>query len=262
MVDAFTGAIMGLVTTVDQHPIPDAQAALGSSVSDPVRTDADGRFQFSDLPPGRHVVYVAALGYAGQARSLDVVAGEVAQLQVHLGPLSSNERFSSTEIKQGFISCGSGSGARGVGGFTQVSCGATDPKQRFLFNYTFAKNLKGVLLEMVWKPTQALSKDLVLTVEKSGCGFTCTVDDTFAEVQGCCYIRVKIPVENLTRPAGAMPASDFRTSAGSIQSRSFPAYGDAGAPTTLFTSQSFTIYVEYFYNALPPDWQSRSNVPD
>lgn len=255
-----SGAIEGTISNDELDPIRNAQVALQSGVADPALTNEDGRFVFSEVPPGRHVVFVTALGYSSEARSVDVIAGEVSQVSVQLDPISPDEPFSSTEIKEGYIACGSGAGQSEVGGFTQVACGSQDPNQKFLFNYTFTDDLKGILFEMTWKPTQALSTDLVLNVEKDGCGVTCGDADTFAQVQGCCYIRIALPVEDMTKPAGELPATDFVGHDGTIQSRTFPAFGEQDNPVTVFTAQAFEIHVEYFYGALPPDWETRSNV--
>lgn len=254
------GAIQGIVTNSELEPVANAQVALQSNAADPTETDAAGSFVFSEIPPGKHVVFVTALGYASIARSVDVVVGEITEVTIQIEALSTDSPFSATDLKEGFIACGTGTGKDGVVGYTQVQCGASDPNQKFLFKYAFSSNLKGILYEMTWRPTQALSKDLALMIEKEGCGFTCGEDDIFAQVQGCCYIRIALPVENMTKPDGVRPATNFEDKAGAIQSRTFPAFGEGENPTTVFTGQEFEIHVEYFYHELPADWETRSNV--
>jgi hypothetical protein len=260
IVDDESGAIQGIVTTSELEPIKNAQVALQSGALDPTLSDADGRFLFSGLEPGKHVVFITALGYESLARNVEVIASEISELSIQLQELQSDAPFSVSELKDGYIACGTGTGKDGVAGFTQVECGSNDPNQEFLFKYNFAKDLKGILFEMTWKPSQALSKDLALMIEKEGCGFTCGDKDIFAQVQGCCYIRIALPVENMTKPDGELPASDFTEKGGTIQSRTFPAFGEDDNPTTVFTAQEFAIQVEYFYHELPADWETRSNV--
>ena len=254
------GIVEGLVTNDELDPIMGAHVATADGSAEPTVTDDGGRFQLLNVAPGTHVLYVNALGYQSVARSVSAIAGASTSVRIELQPLSTTDPFSVTQSRKGFIACGSGVGTSASGGLTQVTCGAADPNQQFLFNYTFNKGLSGILFEMVWKPTQVLSRDLVLIVEKDGCDVYCESGDTFAEIQGCCTVRVALPVENLTKPAGYKAATDFTEASGRIQTRTFPAFTDEAA-ATVFTSQDFYIYVEYFYNGLPADFNSRTNVP-
>ncbi|HEX9816639.1 MAG TPA: carboxypeptidase-like regulatory domain-containing protein [Candidatus Thermoplasmatota archaeon] len=255
------GAITGQVIDDELNPVRDAQVAVASSVVEPMLTDADGRFAFLALPPGPDTLYVAAIGYEAAARKIEPMAGQTQDITVRLSDVASEEPFSILETRQGLIACGSGAGFEGSG-VTQVRCGAADENQRFLFNYTFGQDLKGILIEMRWTPAQAFSRDLVLNVEKDGCGVDCEEDDTFAQLQGCCYLRVPVTIDEMTKPAATEPATDFREDGGRIQTRTFPAFGETGNPVTVFTQQPFEIRVEYFYHELPVDWDVRSNMMD
>lgn len=251
-----TGAIAGVVTSVDLQPIPGAQVALKDGQADPEVTDAAGRFSFSYLPPGKHTLFAVALGYASGAKSVDVTAGEVAEVRFQLEPIGAGTPFSVLEVKTGLISCGTGTPA-----VTQVACGAADPNQRFLFGFRIRENVSALLVEQVWRPTQALSRDLLLIAEKDGCGFSCEQADTFAQVQGCCYLRIVLNESQLKLPAGTRPALDLPTDGGTLQTRTFPSFGESQAPATVFVQQEFTLYVEHFYDGVPSDWETRTNVP-
>ncbi|MBI2078185.1 MAG: carboxypeptidase regulatory-like domain-containing protein [Euryarchaeota archaeon] len=255
-----TGNVEGVVVNSELEPVMGAQLAIDVASVDPATTDDAGRFSFLGVPAGKHKVYVNALGYEAEARSVEVVVGETSEVKFELRLLSTTDPFSVVQSRKGFIACGSGTGTSTTGGLTQVGCGAADPNQAFLFNYTFAKGLSGILFEMKWTPSQVLSRDLVLIVEKDGCDLYCEVGDTFAEVQGCCYLRVGLPVANLTKGDAYKPATDFEEKSGRIQSRTFPAFTDENA-ASVFISQDFRIYVEYFYNGLPSDFDARTNVP-
>lgn len=254
------GAIEGTITDNELQPIPNAQVALQGSEDEILRTDAAGHFLIGDLEPATYTLLVSALGYEAMARPVNVQAAEVSLVSLRLAAVASGEPSSTLDDYKGFIACGTGAGAEGAG-FTQVECGSNDPNQEFLFNYTFQRGLSGILIEMTWKPTQALSKDLVLILEKRGCGFECGVEDTYAQVQGCCRIRVFLEPDDLNKPAGHLAATNFEGKGGSLQSRTFPAFGESTTPLTVFTSQEFHIYAEYFYGGLPEDIQVRTNVP-
>jgi hypothetical protein len=255
------GSIVGTVVDDELQPIPRAQVAVASGVVESTHTDEDGSFLIQGLPPGPDTLYIAAIGFEAAARQVELVAGRNEEITIRLSEVGTDEPFSMLETHQGLIACGSGAGFEGSG-FTQVGCGAADPNQAFLFNFTFGKDLKGILFEMSWTPAQALSRDLVFNVEKDGCGVECTEDDTFAQLQGCCYLRVPVTIDEMRKPAGALPATDFGEDGGRIQTRTLPAFGEAGSPVTVFTQQPFEIRVEYFYNGLPSDWDMRSNVLD
>lgn len=254
------GAIVGKILDPELKPVPGAQVAITSGLNEPQVSDAMGAFHFTNVQPGPQTFYVAAIGYQAVARSVDVTAGETTDVTITLAPIDSTEPYQALEIHKGFIACGSGVGVEGSG-VTQVSCGASDENQVFLFTYPFGADLSGILIEMTWTPSQALSRDLVINVEKEGCDVTCEADDTFAQVQGCCYLRIPITIDELSLPDGVKPATDF-SEGGVIQSRTFPAFGEMGAPVTLFAGQEFFVYVEYAYRALPSDWETRSNIPE
>jgi hypothetical protein len=253
------GSIVGTVVDEELNPITNAQVALGSSVKDALLTQSDGSFRFDGLPPGPETLYVAAIGYQAAASRIQVEAGKVQEVAIRLSDIASAVPFSTLDVRRGLIACGSGAGFNGSG-ITQVGCGAADPNQEFLFNYTFGKNLAGILFEMTWTPTQALSRDLALIVEKDGCGVQCSENDTFVQLQGCCYLRAFVALEDLEKPQGHRPATDFATDGGRIQTRTFPAFGEGGSPATVFTQQTFVIHVEYYYGQLPDDLGTRSNV--
>jgi hypothetical protein len=133
-----------------------------------------------------------------------------------------------------------------------------DDNQEFLHNYTIEEEMTGVLWEVQWESSQALSKDLVFNIEEDGCGATCPGDSTFADPQGCCTLRVALDDDGLDIP-NVKAGSEGAT----IQSRTFPAFNSTEGLPTVYTNQQFTIYVEYFWGELPPDFETtRSNVPD
>src|SRR5688500_3537126 len=83
VVDDTTGGLQGLVTDDSLAPIPGAQVGLLERTERTV-TDAEGRFQFSSLEPGRAKLAIQALGYTSYASSVEIVAGEIAEVNVQL----------------------------------------------------------------------------------------------------------------------------------------------------------------------------------
>lgn len=249
---ADTAGISGLVTSEDEAPIEQAMVGIPQLGVETV-TDATGAFSFSHLQPGTYPIFAAKVGYTSTSATIQLNAGEVAPpISLQLVPLPPmNASYSRLETLRGFISCGTGTYV-----LTQVACGASDTQQRFLFKYNITTNMTGVIWEQVWKPTQLLSKDLVLNIEKDNCGVSCRGASTFGSAHGCCYLRI-------VKEASGLDIGDVKahTAGATIQSRTFPAYSTADNLPTFYLQQSFDIYVEYSYGELPPDYGNRTNVP-
>lgn len=88
--DDETGAIAGVVMNAELLPIEGADVALreGANVT---KTDANGNFTFNDLAPGQHTVIVQKLGFESVAKNVDVVIGEVTNVEVTLQPIAPKE---------------------------------------------------------------------------------------------------------------------------------------------------------------------------
>jgi carboxypeptidase family protein len=248
--DDTTGGVEGIVTDRESVPIAGAQVgilALGLATM----TDGAGGFSMSKVPPGTHSLDVTAIGFDAQRETLEIRAGEVSRPEVRLARIATEESYSLHETRDGYIACGTGTYV-----LTQVACGAADSNQRFLFKYNITQNMTAILWEMTWQSTQALSKDLVLNLERDGCGISCNRSNTFGSAQGCCYLRI---LRNGTEMD--TPTVKAHTDGATIQSRTFPAFSTKDHLPTVYTSQKFTIYIEYFFGPVPPDLQTRTNVP-
>lgn len=256
-----TGSISGIVT--DDALIPLSGVSVGAA---PVaekkftyesKSDANGKFTFNDLAPGKWRVGAARIGYSDFTKAVDVTAGQVTEVRVMLVAVALvNETRSEVKIYQGRIVCGHGNPA-----FTEVVCGAaldpTEQTQKFLFEYEIEEEATGQLWEQSWKPTQILSRDLVIAIERDGCGATCPSSSTFGEEQGCCYLRIALDDRGMD--VGDVKAG---TDGAKVQSRTFPAFGTTDQPVNFFTDQAFTIYWEQFWGELPEDFETtRTNVP-
>ena len=73
-----TGTIRGIVTrAAPDAPVAGAQVFIVGGRLGAV-TGADGRYTFSQVPPGTHVVRVRALGFQPIEKSVEVTAGQAA----------------------------------------------------------------------------------------------------------------------------------------------------------------------------------------
>jgi hypothetical protein len=252
--DADTGALHVTILSDEGLPVEGAQAALRELKEAGVQTsNGAGELAFSKLPAGSYHLDVAKLGFTTYSKRIEIQAGDVAKLTVNLESVRVEAPFSRLEILDGMLVCGTGTYV-----VTQVACGAADSNQKFLHKYQIETEMSGVLWEVTWRSTQALSKDLVFLIERDGCGVSCPASQTFGSAEGCCTLRLALEAKQLDI-AGVKAHSEGLT----IQSRTFPAYESSDGLPTLYTNQGFTIYVEFFYGELPPDFATtRTNIPE
>lgn len=253
--DDKTGAIAGIVTDDAFVPIPGVDLGLREATAHAAKSDPDGRFTFSRVEPGEYTLDVSKIGYQSVALPVEVTAGRTTDVPIQLesAPLT-NQTYSVVTVYNGLIVCGSGNPL-----FTEVVCGAVvdEQRQKFLFNYDIKKEATGQLWEMTWKPTQLLSRDLALFIEKDGCGLSCPSSSTFSETFGCCYMRV-------AKDDAQMDIADVKAGSegAKIQSRTFPSGANLEPEVNVYTEQTFTIYWEQFFGKLPNDFlTTRTNLP-
>lgn len=75
---ALAGVVFsGTVSGNDQGFITGATVVIDGPVHTETKTDADGRFTITDVPSGRYQLKVAADGYLGMERPMDVGSASV-----------------------------------------------------------------------------------------------------------------------------------------------------------------------------------------
>lgn len=75
---ALAGTVFsGTVSGNDQGFLAGASVVIDGPVHKEAKTDADGRFTITDVPSGRYQLKVAADGYLGMERSMDVGTASV-----------------------------------------------------------------------------------------------------------------------------------------------------------------------------------------
>jgi PKD repeat protein len=80
------GGVQGTVTNPSGGAVAGATVRLmnGTTEVDTTTTDADGDYDFQDVPPGAYTVRVTAAGYESGSESVTVVAGQTATVDVQL----------------------------------------------------------------------------------------------------------------------------------------------------------------------------------
>jgi hypothetical protein len=175
--DDSTGGIQGLVTDDELNPIGKAQAGLKKSdviTTDMMAlTDDSGHFTISLVPPGTHLLFVQAIGFEASAKKVEVIAGQVVEVNVALPGLPSDEPFHETDIRKAAVtavmvkltpSCiynigGQGSTAKTCQG-NRVSC---DPGPNCEVHYTnklekqmeAGNNWSTIVGEVTWQSQSA-----------------------------------------------------------------------------------------------------------
>lgn len=179
-----TGAVTGVI--MDEEGLPQQSAVVAIQKEGiearETQTDEGGRFTISNVEPGTWQIFVQKLGFKSMGRSVDVVAGEVTNIELVLEPVPVEEPHSLTQIQEGNIQCSVraypgaplwGAGVVGLapGWYTGVAVCAiapipTLPDDNFLLNWEIpSENANEVLLEMTWESTQSFGRTLSVVLE-------------------------------------------------------------------------------------------------
>lgn len=107
--DDTTGAIHILVTDDELAPIANATVGVVTATGErdaalvPVMTSLSGEAVLSNLPPATYHVQAVALGYESSNKAVDVRAGEVAEIQLALIRLPSDDPYYETITKTDYV---------------------------------------------------------------------------------------------------------------------------------------------------------------
>lgn len=181
-VDKDTGGIRGVVVDSTIVPVPDATVKL-TSTDPPLETlsDAEGRFAFSKVVPGSHVVEVSKYGFEAVQSSVEVKAGEAQPpvVRIQIQQTYSQAPYSMPFTFDGQIVC-SYSASAGITGitapcvtdYTSLVCpGGCAPALREVqgdsrdWVQEIQSGWKTHMIEMTWDPSaQGTSDQLGFTV--------------------------------------------------------------------------------------------------
>lgn len=101
-----TGGIEGQILDDEARPVVAAMAELVKT-GNTTKTDAAGRYSFSNLGPGSYELRITRSGFESAGRTVDVVAGDVVQANLILTPLAFDVPYSDMMLFEGHIVVGS-----------------------------------------------------------------------------------------------------------------------------------------------------------
>jgi carboxypeptidase family protein len=259
-----TGGIEGLVIDDENNLIAGVQLGLQGTEA-LTESDSDGKFSFSNVLPGEHVILASRLGYEPGTANVVVVEGEVAAIDVVIVPIASIEPFSVLLSAEGIFGCGlswrpavvySGVSACGLLGEVPTD---TSQYDQFLLVWDLDKPTEqwmGNVFEMEWSSTQAAGKGLRFIWEINGCA---NVGDVrFGDANGVSPLRLNESGEHVQEVLDGKSCGSDECGKEScrVMSRVFSDIGTLGtaapADVGVTLQQPFTQYLSAFYNEEPP----------
>lgn len=145
-----TGSITGQVITVDLEVLLGATVRITNGTTEPLMktTDQQGRYTFNDLAPGKYRLEFTAICCKIVARQMDVLAGQVTEVNVQLerlNPLGLGKPYTVQDDWQGFIACGFAVGATG-----NSACGSADANHNTVYTFEVTQGLEELVLGVTW----------------------------------------------------------------------------------------------------------------
>lgn len=181
-----TGAVIGTVTDDEQVPLAGVTVGI-LELGVQTTTDLAGQFTFNNLEPGQYSLQFALLGYAGAAKRIEIVAGEIASTVAFLSRIVIDVAYHYTLQQKGLLGCavqtegiptglpfGSpGLSACGLGQIITLLTGQDTSdidKFRTVWKLTDPSTAwNTTVLEMTWQSTQALGSGLSVIWEVDLC---------------------------------------------------------------------------------------------
>lgn len=239
------GSVTGQVITINLDQVPGVEIGLVNRTGsvELTKTDRAGRYTFNDVRPGPYRIQINAPCCRAYTESIMVKAGEVAESNIQLEPLSELDLatpFIEPNEWQGFVSCG-------VSLFNApapVCSATTDPNHDIEHEFTIEPGLQEIVVAMVWNENSAapdyygnaLRLDL-RSIDCEGCNYRYIADSTSSP------IIEWVNDETI--------ADDFARWVHLNQTRTMRFNVDSGH-TNLFFQQGFTIYWHEFYHKRAP----------
>jgi hypothetical protein len=255
------GSIKGHIVTVALDDVQGGSVGLVDAAGDMVattQTDKTGRFVINEVEPGTYRLQVSAACCRLAATSVDVKANQVAEVNLQLEVLTSDDLQLPSHVENewhGFISCGVSTPAVraavcSIPGALDDSLG--DPNEDFLLEFQVKRGLKSLVVGMVWDSVGGVSAP----------EFSLSVDDPQCHIDDCSYqyaskdegspIVIRVDNSDIGPDEWKWDAiTDERT----IRMRVF-----AGGMASLVYQQPFSIYYHEFYWAEAP--QDFNPIPD
>ena len=235
------GVVRGVVVDLSLRPIDGVNVTLAGQ--DGVRTDAEGRFGFSDVEPGLATLQASKPGYTTVQTTVEVVADvmEPKVVTIAIERLPGTEPYVVGLAWQGFLHC-----SWTLAGAFATGCLLSDFTDDNSRRFDAIEGVPAFLQsELVWQSTQALGTNLCMRHYASeDIGGEVLVDDAcgpsplLQQVDGARLdetgVGRDVGIERLVWVAG---------------------YADRLAPGVAY-SQQVDVYTHLFYNLVPdPAWR-------
>lgn len=261
--DAGGGAVAGVVTDASLAPLPGAVAALDGNER-AATTGDDGRFRIVGVPPGKHTLFVQALGYESAATSVEVAEGQTTEVSVVLEVLPVIEPYHETTLFDGYMACAVGFPRPAGTGPSNYDCKDV-AGNRIIHRVDVTPDLASDLTELVWS-RNALTAPRELKLERHtfvDCNNQCTGSnmDPFYQSQGRSphVVHTFTPYDKITdaAPDGAYTVL-YRVEATPWNLT----VSAENIPFVVFTLEHrFDLYATMFYHEPgAPDFQARPDA--
>lgn len=261
---ADTGSLTGKIVTAALEPVEDATVTLIKGGSGPLETmtRADGTYTLNEIPPGTYIAQFSKATYKEVARSVQIEANKVLEVNMQIEKLSDAELglvyADGPNSMQGFLGCGAGFAVNDTTRERGASLNPCfyDENSKNVFEFEVGEGLKTLLIGLTWSPAGGVSGErLNIGVETNETEENLiTPKYTYAKQTDRPDIILRIDEDDITDP-------DWKwsniTGSQTIQVRVFP--GMSNPPTAIY-QQTFTVWWQAWYNGEAPE--DASPIPD
>jgi hypothetical protein len=243
------GAVRGIVVDDSQAPVKGAAVGI-VELERETQTDDAGFFQISNIEPGSYSLASQKLGFKSHGMKITVAAAETLDVTITLEPVAvSLEVRTELVIGSTYIACG---GYFVLVTLSQNNVCAFDTNHNPKFEFEAkAADLKGIMQELVWDRTSALTAER-LSAElwyKPVCNPTCNGEKEYSATSSTSPIRQYIDLSREKFAEDLIP----------LASMNLPASG--GTAVYVIFQQRTTHYVTIFYNQ-HGNTDDYTNIPD
>lgn len=248
-----TGALQGKVANAALESLEgaDVAAVLDGNVAAETETDAQGRYAFSGLAPGKYIVQATAILHKNAARSVTIEAGKVASLDLMLERIGAMGTDVVGDEFRGLMSVGAearhpalaeaGSPTSGL----SMTWAAGDENHRVSFDFdVLPERLETILVEVYWNnPNVGLRGNIWY---KPNCNpGPCDPEHEFAQEAGFGTITMRVD-----RPEEGWPAFTAEKEELTIYMWT---YSTEEQPVVLAYQQPYDVYYELWYGSGAPE---------
>lgn len=225
-----TGVIIGQVVDDEDLPIAGASVAIVDEGLE-ATTDEQGGFVFEQVAPGTQKVFIQKLGFESIGKTVQVVAGDTAQMTVTLEAIQLVDPWMETFIGDGFMTCQWSTPVVK----SRIACDEIGDDEKSTFTFPVQPGLLETLTETIWEQTSALSPEYI------------ELDHIFDDDCQECNVVQKSPHIHKSTDYD----DDFDEEKEIVESYWLP-FGNTSQPVIFAFQQKFTVYTSAFYHQPVP----------